>query len=345
MDKNEMIKNLFELTSIEKQRKEMHDTSPSDYYRLLEINGFKEIDDIYKMPYFSVKKEKIIPQNINDLIDQSEMQKYFRLKKATRFSKEPFSYADFLAIRYVYHGQDIITTPTTSFVMKKNDICMMNAGFTMSQYLRHDEDIVFTFMFEKEYIINRILKYMDDQNIVSKFLYSYVLSNENPQNYILFHGEDNNKMEHIMEDIVMEYIESRPGQIIAIESYIQLLLVEMLRSQFEFEETKESRKYIELAKILSYVNKNYKNLTIKELANKFNYSGDYLSRLIKKATGYNFRDYLSNIKFKNVTKDLKETNLSISNIMERHGFYNETYFYNKFNAIYKMTPMEYRKSR
>lgn len=344
MNRKELRNEFYKLTEREIRQKSGESLDQSHFYRFLESNGYKDEDGIYHMPSISFSYQNPNPpETLDDRINQSPLQKIFRLKKATRYEKEPFYYADFISVRFVYDGEDMIYTPDSHFLMKKNDICLMNSGFVLCQRIPHDQDIVFTVMFEKDYVVRSVLNRMSGEGVISRFLYNYVLESKSPQNYILFHGNGTDRMPRLFEDIVMEYLDPQDGSEMLLETYVQQMLIDMLRMPYEYEQTDESHRSFIMAKILDYIDQHYQSVTLKELSDRFGYHADYISRTIRKLSGHNFRDYILHKKMVSVCRELAGTNLSVHDIMERNGFYNETYFYKKFHQLFGMNPAEYRR--
>lgn len=345
MQRNELLKYFYELTPIEVSRKNETQTKPNPFYSYLESIGLKNEKNIYHLP----SSNFIIPNykgeaSIWEKLDLSPYQSIFRLKKATRYSKEPFSYADFIAIRYVYSGEAIIQTPDTQFQLYKNDICLLNSGFVLSQQLDHDEDIVFTLMFEKDYLIRNVIKNLKDSGVVTRFILDYIMDNKNPQNYIIFHGNENDRISKTIEDMLCEFIDPTQYGDVLIDSYLKILLIEMMNCTYEYSNTSESRQTIKLAEILNYIDTHFENISLNILANEFGYNSKYLSRLIKTYTGKNFKDFIIEKKMSQICLMLSNSELSISQILERNNIQNETFFYKKFKDMYGMTPKEYRDS-
>ena len=96
----------------------------------------------------------------------------------------------------------------------------------------------------------------------------------------MFHGEDNDKFPRLMEDMVMEYTCPTEFGTILLEAYIQTLLVEMMHSKYEFEQTRESKHSFMIAKIMNEVEQHYQTIDLQSLAAKYNYNADYISRQI-----------------------------------------------------------------
>lgn len=84
-------------------------------------------------------------------------------------------------------------------------------------------------------------------------------------------------------------------------------------------------------------------ITRNELENSLHYSGDYISRMIRKYTGMNLFDYCMTFCLKRAAYLLSSTDCSVSAIMSELNFSNHTHFYELFKKTYGMTPGAYRK--
>ena len=168
------------------------------------------------------------------------------------------------------------------------------------------------------------------------------MSSVNPRNYILFHGKDNDRLPRVFEDLLMEYTSPSDMGTILLEAYLQILLVEMSHSAFDFRQDRDSRGHYVIAEILDEMDRNYATVTLQSLSDKYSYNPDHISRLIRKATGKSFKDYLLDRRMEAVCSHLKNSTLPVSEIEEKAGFQNESYFYKKFREKYGMTPNEYR---
>ncbi len=345
MYRSELQKHMFDMTKTEKHRLESKTSIPSKFYIYLESMGRKNEKGIYHLPASNFVMPGTKPDgSIWSLLDSSIHQQLFRLKKASRFFKEPLAYADFIALRYVYSGKSILITPNDSITLKTNDLCLMNRGFIFSQHLPNEEDIVFTLMFEKEFLLRNITNRLKADGVIAKFIIDYIMENKNPQNYILFHGQDNERIPQIFEDMVCEYLDPTPFGETLLESYLQILFIEMLGSDFEYSNRSDISTSAKILDILKYIDEHYLEVSLDTIANEFGYNSKYVSRLIKDSTGKNFKDYILDKRLEMVCTFLTNSSMPIHEIMLNCGFSNETYFYKKFKEYYNMSPNEYRRA-
>lgn len=84
-------------------------------------------------------------------------------------------------------------------------------------------------------------------------------------------------------------------------------------------------------------------LTLNYLAEKYHFSVGYLSRMLKKETGYYFSDLLNAIRLAAAARCLQEEGDKINQICEKTGFSDQKYFSQVFKRVFGCSPGEFRK--
>lgn len=97
-------------------------------------------------------------------------------------------------------------------------------------------------------------------------------------------------------------------------------------------------------KITTYIDEHLASVNLKELNETFHYQEDYYNRLFKKITNSSFREYLHRKKMEQAKFLLKETQLTVQEIMENLGYHSRPHFFHIFQSETGMTPMEFRKT-
>ena len=83
-------------------------------------------------------------------------------------------------------------------------------------------------------------------------------------------------------------------------------------------------------------------LTLEELSCSLFVSKSHLSRLFAKLTGSSFSEYLKSVRLNAACELLRDTELTIGDIVERCGLRDLPSFYKSFHAYTDMTPSQYR---
>lgn len=123
---------------------------------------------------------------------------------------------------------------------------------------------------------------------------------------------------------------------------IQELLTIWSHVFYKKEETK-FKSHVDLA--IHYMNEQYSDssLTLQKLAKLIHVSAPYLSNLFKIEKGFNFGDYLLELRMKKAMELLREESLKTYEISEQVGYSNPQYFSICFKKYTGHTPAEFKK--
>ena len=123
-------------------------------------------------------------------------------------------------------------------------------------------------------------------------------------------------------------------------------LVRSFRTDISPAEKESSAKYISrLGHITSYVREHYaEDITLDQIAGEVSLNPDYFTRFFKKYMGMTFLDYVNSVRLEHIARDLLDTDLSIQNLLEKHGFTNYKLFMKMYKSRFNCTPGEMRRN-
>lgn len=99
-----------------------------------------------------------------------------------------------------------------------------------------------------------------------------------------------------------------------------------------------------LVAMLNYIQTNYQNVTLEEMAKQFHLSEPYISKYIKEKSGKTFGEHVSRIRMKRAKTLLKNGNMTVEAISGAIGYQNVEHFNRTFKKTFDMTPMQYRNA-
>lgn len=172
------------------------------------------------------------------------------------------------------------------------------------------------------------------QSAISYSVFAYLLKPSNPREIIEKVKQAKTELEKIKEkNVRIKLLES--------ELAANKLIVES--EKYYIADTPNSS-YI-VSEILKYIHRYYnRNISLSTLSEHLHFSSIYLSRLIKKETGYTFLEILTMLRMKEAALLLKNTPLKIQRVCESVGVKDQRYFSQVFKKYFGMTPNEMRKS-
>ena len=151
--------------------------------------------------------------------------------------------------------------------------------------------------------------------------------------------------ESLFQSMEKEYKQKNPGY----HSYLKSALLQILfiinRHSVSLEETEHfNEKHNSISEIAGYINNHFdEEITLESVAEKFFISPYYFSRSFKKFTGFNFIEYLNNVRIKEAQKLLFKTDFPVSQISTIVGYKSTTHFGRVFKDITSVSPLSYRK--
>ena len=151
----------------------------------------------------------------------------------------------------------------------------------------------------------------------------------------------------LIRDMYTTYCEKQCGYEMKVVSRYYMLLYLLVSAYRESEVSpdvlKANKRLGALSMITNYMKENYRSdLSLDSLAEVFGYSPAYLSKMLKKYAGINYKAYLQSIRLEYAYQELVNTERTISSIAMDHGFASSKAFTRAFQAKYGMSPSEYR---
>lgn len=93
-----------------------------------------------------------------------------------------------------------------------------------------------------------------------------------------------------------------------------------------------------------YIEEHLKDANLSELSVKLGYSTVYTGSLVKRVIGKSFSALLQAERCKKAADELLNSDMSVKEIIDSVGYENESFFREKFKAIYGKAPLAYRKA-
>lgn len=264
-------------------------------------------------------------------------------------------------LMYVLEGTMYQLVENKKILYLPGSCCLLNRDIRHAEEFTTDYQVIFiTF---NDSFINRLkdfeTSFLFDQektqvNIFMQYLFSSIdTKRDKEKRYIefipIFSGDFQRKQMHdIFESMISALLHPQYGTTYQIY-YLFCQLTALLSSENNYHATSvcpasgmDSLIFTRINQIL-YDSKG--RISRAELEQKLNYSGSYINRIVKKFTGMSLFQYSMTFCLNAAADMLKNTDESISSIIQSLNFTNQTHFYNLFKDKYGMSPSEYRNSK
>lgn len=264
------------------------------------------------------------------------------VRKHARFNKYPKHKHNYIEMMYVYNGKMNQIIDDNEINIKEGEVILLNKEIEHEIGFASENDIIFNFIIRPEFF-DYLSSLSNDNNVIFNFILDALYSKNNLGEYLVFHSSENLAIKGLVEEIITLMYEPGFASEVKLKLLIGLMLLELMDDSNSIEAYTESG-YEKLlnTSILRYVKKSYKQGSLAEVS-KLLHQPDYkICRVVKKHTGYTFKQLVQEARLEKTVELLTTTNLTISEIMDKIGYENITYFYKIFKTKYSVTPSIYR---
>ncbi|WP_314059340.1 AraC family transcriptional regulator [uncultured Vagococcus sp.] len=203
---------------------------------------------------------------------------------------------------------------------------------------------VATIIFKPEFFSNLFLSDLVDLPLFYDFVMQGLDENYQKSNYFFFQQSLENFSNYLLLFLFKETILNNPNKAVKHPALFLLLS--------ELDDNKDKTLVLEkstlpsnlfIGEILKHINHHYDEVSLNELATLYNLHPNSLSSMIKKQTGKNFSEHLTEVRLNRASYYLKNSTVSVQEISEKMGYQDKSYFFRLFKKHFGLSPNQYRK--
>jgi AraC-like DNA-binding protein/quercetin dioxygenase-like cupin family protein len=262
-----------------------------------------------------------------------------------RYAVFPSHRHSFIELIYVYSGQCNQIINDTPVTMQQGEMCILDTHTFHSIQKAGKDDIIINCLMRKSFFDAVLLGRLSGNDVFARFFIKIIYQSKNFDEYIVLHSAESRKIQQLMKMILCEYYDKTMCSDEVINSYMIILFAEMLQVYKRDLNTRNlpTLHNTKISDIILYIQKNYKDVTLKSVAKHFYFHPTHLSKILKKITGTRFIDILHQVRLNKAGILLKTTDLPVKMIANEVGYENISFFYRIFKKHFECTPSEYRK--
>ena len=269
--------------------------------------------------------------------------KLIAVRTHTRFVHFPSHRHNFIEVLYVCEGSLTNIIGGKEVVIKAGELLFLN------QFTRHEilpagkNDIAINFMILPEFF-DVAYTMAGSNNILADFLVHVLRQNEEKGEYLHFRVAEVLQIQNLLENMIYSLVTGKGDQNRINQTTMGLIFLYLLDS-VQYAEMRVPNQYENMIAMttLDYIEQSYKTATLTELCVKLHLPMHVLSKMIKKNTGFNFKELLQRKRMNKAIELMCETELPISDIIAAVGYENGSYFHRVFREKYHVTPRAFRE--
>lgn len=333
----------------------LHQYTPWELLHLQHLNEIQNMERFNNSSSHPIEQEEkiyglhlpLLPDSDSDTYSEESFFKFapnqeIMITQHDRYTPPVLHKHDFFELLYVYEGEFTQQINAKKMIMRTGDFCLIPPDVYHSLDVCN-YSIVLNILIPKSVFQAIFLNNLHGDNVLSTFFLGNVYS-KNINDYIIFHTNGDMTIRNIIFDMCMEAINKEDYFNHIMKSYLLILFGLLLRNYeatCDFPATK-MKNDIQNFEIIQYLEKNYKTITLQEIADAFHYSSQHMSHRIRQLTGTSFSQYLLQKRMQEASNLLINTNIKIADIGENIGYQNPEHFIRTFKKYYGTSPNSYR---
>ena len=294
------------------------------------LNGRKSID---RYIYMDGSRDVISGEKL------LEKGKLIAIRPHTRFIAFPEHTHDYVEMVYMCRGETRHTVNGNAITLHEGELLMLGQNAHQSIEAAEERDIAVNFIVRPAFFSGTLPFLGEEETPLRRFVVS-CLTGENEAGYLLFHVAALLPVQNLIENLLYTLLEDTPNKRGILQMTMGLLFAQLMNHTEALQfETQEQNAVIS---VLRYLEENYRDGSLTEIAGRLHYELPSLSRLIRQKTGRNYTELLQEKRLSQAAWLLRNTDKRVDEIANAVGYENLSYFHRLFAARYGLSPKKYR---
>lgn len=265
------------------------------------------------------------------------------IRTHTRFIPFPKHSHNFIEILYMCEGHTFHKIDgLTDIELKAGELLFLNQLSSHEISEGEAKDIGINFIILPQFF-DQVLPLLPRNNELAEFVMQGLNKKGIGNNYLHYQVSEVLPVQNLVENMVWNLLHRpenhrRMNEMMMATLFMQLSLHTDKLAKYDTDIYQD----VFAPEILKYIEEEYKDATLEELAGEMNVALSTASKIVKKSTGMTFKELLQRKRLMQAANLLEHTKLPITEIIERVGYDNTSYFHRIFRETYQMSPKEYR---
>lgn len=269
--------------------------------------------------------------------------KMIRIRPHTRFVYFPKHKHNYIEVIYMCQGETTHIIDGQQVVLKTGELLFLNQHATQEVLPAKEQDIGVNFIILPEFFDTAFEMMGEEENLLRDFLVGCLCNDTRYNSYLHFRVADVLPVQNLVENMVWTLLHDQPGKRSINQVTMGLLFLHLMHCTDKISHTLESYDQKLIFQVLKYIEENYKEGELTELAGILGVNIYWLSRTVKRLTGRTYKELLQIKRLNQAAFLLSNTRLPVTDISIAVGYDNTSYFHRIFRNYYHLSPKEYRE--
>lgn len=274
--------------------------------------------------------------NIKKLIDEGKL---ITIRPHTRFVHFPEHTHDYVEVIYMCRGKTTHIINGNTIILKMGELLFLTPNAKQEILPAGKEDIAVNFIISPRFFENTLHMIGHEQTPLHSFIMSILRGEQGASSYMHFAVSDVLPIQNLVENLIWTLVYGAPNKRNINQSTMGLLLLHLLNNTDKASSEQDDTLVFS---VLRYIESNYKNGSLSDMAEEFHYDFTWLSREIKQRMGKTYTELVQEKRLAQAKYLLKNTRMKIIDIANETGYDNISYFHRLFREYFGESPKKYR---
>ena len=264
------------------------------------------------------------------------------IRRHTRFADFPAHRHDYVEIFYCFSGSVVHEINGTAITIKAGELLFMNQHIAHATRACGKEDLGINIIIRPAFLQNT-LSMISRNNILADFVCGALENDGCIGQYLYFTVSDNPCVQNLIHNTIYLLMHRPQNWHRLSENTFALLFLHILsNAESILLDHTDAQNNVLMVVVRRYLLEHYDTGTLRELSEQVGYTQSSLSRMIRKYSGFTFKELQAKQRMRIVMHRLITTDSPIAEIAASVGYENQNFFYKQFRKAYGMTPNEAR---
>ena len=253
------------------------------------LSGEAEIE---KEIYMSAESDKI---DAKKLLETGKM---IQVRTHTRFVHFPKHTHNYIEVIYMCEGSTHHVINGTDIILQQGELLFLNQNAKQEIYPAGENDIAVNFIILPEFFDYSLVMMGEENNLLRQFVVNCLRGENGASAYMHFRVTDVLPVQNLIENLIWTILHQQTNKRSINQATMGLLFLQLMNYMDRMELNEENREQKLMIEVLGYIESNYREGELSELANMMHYDLYWLSKEIKKLSGKNYTDLVQEKRLK-----------------------------------------------
>lgn len=306
------------------------------------LNGRKEInEDIYVQ-----HTKDDCAQTQEHVFDSKKLldtTKLITVRPHTRFVHFPKHTHNYVEVIYMCSGQTRHLINEEEVILKQGELLFLSQNAIQEIDAAGENDIAVNFIILPAFFDQSLQMIGEEENPIRDFIVDCLRGVSSERiGYLHFKVADILPIQNLVENLIWTIMNNQQNKRSINQITMGLLFLQLLNYTDKVTMGSLTKEDDLTLTILRFVEENYKEGELSDLAESLHYDLYWLSRMVKKQTGKTYTELVQNKRLQRSAYLLRNTDMSVADVGNAVGYDNLSYFHKIFKGKFGVSPKQYR---